>query len=205
MATDRQQKPDVPQNQDPLASLDRFLTKFAALTSQASKSLLSQSTDADDKEILEAYAKPLNEQVTQLSDHIRQIAKNSSRQVLEEIGIVLRLSAADALTDSGMRVAQNLSSQKAKIALTDIVDLIKKIIRKIFDIFHIPKPDWLEPLLDLIDEIFHFLVSIGLLRLAHTLSKRHQDYMAELTQMKRLQRASRVGSQNEDEDGEDEE
>jgi hypothetical protein len=147
---------------------------------------------------------PLNEQAVQLSDYVRQAAKGSSRQVIEEIGTLLRLTAADALTESGMRVAQNLSSQQAKIAITDIIALIKKIIRALFDIFHIPKPFWLEPLLDLIDEIIKFLVSIGVLRLAHTLSKRHQDYMAELTQMKRLQRASMFGNQNGEDEDEDE-
>lgn len=205
MATDRQGKSDVPQSQDPLANLDRFLEKFVDLISQVPKGMLAQSADADEKELIAAYAKPLNEQVVQLSDYIRQVARGSSRQVIEEIGTILRLTAADALTESGMRVAQNLASQKGRIAITDIIDLIKKIIRALFDIFHIPKPDWLEPLLDLIDEIIKFLVSIGILRLAHTLSKRHQDYMAELTQMKRLQRASMFGNQNEENGDEDEE
>lgn len=203
MATERQGK-SAPQNQDPLANLDRFLTKFVDLTSQVSSGILAQSADADEKELIAAYAKPLNEQVVQLSDYIRQVARSSSRQVIEEVGTVLRLTAADALTESGMRVAQNLSSQKARIAITDIIDLIKKIIRALFDIFHIPKPEWLEPLLELIDEIIKFLVSIGVLRLAHTLSKRHQDYMAELTQMKRLQRVSLAGNQNGEDEDEDE-
>jgi hypothetical protein len=169
-----------------------------------SKGILAQSTDADEKELIAAYAKPLDEQVVQLSNYIRQATRGASRQIIEEIGTVLRLSAADALTESGMRVAQNLSSQKAKIAITDIIELIKKIIRALFDIFNIPKPKWLEPLLDLIDEIIKFLVSIGVLRLAHALSKRHQDYMAELTQMKRLQRASMSTNQNEDDEDDDE-
>lgn len=203
MATDQPGKSEAPQSQDPLASLDKFLTKFVDLTSQVSKGMLAQSTDADEKELIAAYSKPLNEQVVQLSDYIRQGARGSSKQVIEEIGTILRLTAADTLTESGMRIAQNLSSQKAKIGISDIVNLIKKIIRKLVAIFHIPVPDWFEPLLELIDEIFNFLVSIGVLKLAHTLSKRHQDYMAELTQMKRLQRATRIGNQD-DEDEDDE-
>jgi hypothetical protein len=204
MATDRQGNSDAPQSQDPLASLDRFLAKFVDLISQVSKGILVQSADADEKGLIAAYSDPLNEQAIQLSDYIREVARNSSRQVVEEIGTVLRLTAADALTESGMRVAQNLSSQKAKIAITDIIELIKKIIRTLFDIFHIPKPHWLEPLLDLIDEIIKFLVSIGVLRLAHALSKRHQDCMAELTQMRRLQRAGMFGNQNEEDETDDE-
>lgn len=202
MAADQPGKPEVPQNQGPLADLDKFLTKFVELTSQVSKGMLAQSADADEKELIAAYAKPLNEQVVQLSDYLRQKARNSSRQVVEEIGTILRLTAADTLAESGMRVAQNLSSQKAKIGLSDIINLIKKIINVLAEIFHINLPDWFHPLMELIDEIINFLLSIGLIKLASTLSKRHQDYMSELTHMKRLQRASAWRNQNAEEDEE---
>lgn len=200
----REDSADAPESQDPLAGLDRFLSKFVELTAQISTGILAQAADADERELIGAYAPPLNEQVVQLSDYIKQIARGSSRLVIGEIETVLRLTGADALTDSGMRVVKSLTSQKAKIAIVDIIALIKKIIRMLFDLFHIPKPFWLEPLLDLIDEIIKFLVSIGVLRLAHTLSKRHQDYMAELTQMKRLQRASMFGAQNDEDEDEEE-
>jgi alkylhydroperoxidase/carboxymuconolactone decarboxylase family protein YurZ len=203
MAKDQSEKPEVPRSQNPLESLDGFLSRFVDLTSQLTTGMLAQSTDADDKELISSYAEPLREQVSQLSDYIRQAARGTSKQVIEEIGTVLRLTAADALTESGMRIAQNLSSQKAKIGISDIIALIKKIIRALFDILNIRKPRWLEPLLDLIDEIVNFLVSIGVLKLAHTLSKRHQDYMAELTQMKRLQRATTPGIQDEEEEDEE--
>lgn len=202
MAKDQSEKPEVPRSQDPLESLDKFLTQFVDLTSQISRGMLDQSTDADERELITAYAEPLNEQVSQLGDYIRLAARGTSKQVIEEIGTVLRLTAADSLTKSGVRISQNLSSQKAKIAISDIIKLIKKIIRALFEIFHIPKPRWLEPLLELIDEIVDFLVSIGVLKLAHTLSKRHQDYMAELTQMSLLQRATTTGNQDEEEEDE---
>jgi hypothetical protein len=203
MAARKTGKPKDPPNQSPLSELDKFLTKFVELTSQVSKGMLAQSTDADEKELIAAYASPLNEQVVQLSDYLRQRAKSASRQAIEEIGTILRLTAADTLTESGMRVAQNLSSQKAKIAISDIIKLIKKIIHRLIEIFHIHVPDWFEPLLELIDEIFDFLVSIGLIKLASTLSKRHQDYMSELTHMKRLQRESAWHSQNEEQEEEE--
>jgi len=115
----------------------------------------------------------------------------------------LRLSAANTLAESGLHIAQNLSSQKAKIGISDIIKLIKKIILKLFDVFKIPTPRWLVPLLDLIDEIVDFLVSIGVLKMAHALSVRHQDYMAELTHMKRLQKATMLGNQAEEDEDEE--
>lgn len=202
MAKDQSEKPEVPGSQNSLESLDKFLTQFGELTSQISRGMLAQSKDADDEELITAYAEPLSEQVSQLGNHIRQAATGASKQVIGEIGTLLRLTAADTLTKSGMRIAQNLSSQKAKIAISDIIKLIKKIIRALFEIFHIPKPLWLEPLLELIDEIVDFLVSIGVLKLAHTLSKRHQNNMAELTQMALLQSATTPGNQGEEEEDE---
>jgi hypothetical protein len=203
MTTDQAGKHEGPQSQDPLASLDAFLKKFADLTSQLSKGMLDQSTDVDEKELIAAYAKPLSEQVIQLTDYIRQAARVSSKQTIEEIGTILRLTAADTLTESGLRIAQNLSSQKAKIGISDIIKLIKKIILELFEIFKIRKPRWLVPLLDLIDEIVDFLVSIGVLKMAHALSIRHKDYMAEFTQMKRMQRATMLGDQAEEEEDEE--
>jgi uncharacterized phage infection (PIP) family protein YhgE len=202
MATNKNRKSKDTSNQGALSELDKFLTKFVELTSQVPKGMLAQTTDADEIELIAAYAGPLNEQVTQLSEYLRQKSQGASRQALEQAGTVLRLMAADSLTDSGMRVARNLSSQKAKIGLSDIIDLIKKIIRALAQIFHITLPDWFEPLLELIDEIINFLLSIGLIKLASTLSKRHQDYMAELTHLERLQRASAWRNQNAEEEEE---
>lgn len=202
MAADKTGKGKSSSNQDPLQALDRFLTKFVDLTAQVPKGMLAQTTDADEIALIAAYATPLNEQVVQLCDYLKQRAKGASNQAIEEIGTILRLTAADALTDSGLRVARSLSSQKAKIGLSDIIDLIKKIIRVLAKIFHINLPDWFEPLLELIDEIINFLLSIGVIKLASTLSKRHQDYMAELTHLERLQKASAWRNQNGEEEEE---
>jgi hypothetical protein len=202
MATNKAGKSKDTANQGPLSELDKFLAKFVELTSQVPKGMLAQTTDADEIELIAAYAGPLNEQVAQLSEYLRQKSRGASKHTLEEAGMILRLMAADSLTESGLRVARSLSSQKAKIGLSDIIALIKKIIRALAKIFNIALPDWFEPLLELIDEIINFLLSIGVLKLASTLSKRHQDYMAELTHLERLQRASAWRNQNAEEEEE---
>jgi hypothetical protein len=203
MAKDRTGKRSEPPSQNPLAELNKFLTGFVELTSQIPNGILAQSTDPDDKALVAAYAAPLNEQVGRLTDYIRQKAGSTSKQGLEEIGAVLRMMAANTLVENGMRVAQNLTTQTAKIALSDIINLIKKIIRVIIAIFNITVPNWFWPLIELIDEIINFLISLGLIRLASTLSRRHQDYMSELTHLMRLQReAALAGNNGEDEDEE---
>jgi len=70
MTTDQAGKHEGPQSQESFVSLDAFLNKFADLTSQLSNGMLDQATDADEKELIAAYAKPLSEQVVQLNDYI---------------------------------------------------------------------------------------------------------------------------------------
>jgi hypothetical protein len=166
--------------------LERFLTRFVELTSQISTGMLAQSTDADEKEVIAALSKPFNEQVTRLCDHVRQSSKTFSRQSVEQVGIVLRLNAADALLDSGTRVAQNLSSTTAKLGLSDIFDLIKKILKKLFPNL----PAWLNAILELLNELKNAIFGAGSPKLANTLSQRHQNYLAELTHLERLDRES---------------
>ena len=190
-------------NGDTLSELDKFLSKFVELSVQVPKGMLAQSTDPDEKELILAYARPLNEQIVQLSDYIRKKAGNASPKALDEIATILRVTAANTLAESGLRVARNISSQKAKIAISDIIKLIKKILEQLVNIFHINLPEWFWPLIELIDEILDFLLSIGLIRLASTLSKRHQDYMSELTHLKRLQRESALSNNHADEEEEE--
>lgn len=53
---------------------------------------------------------------------------------------------------------------------------------------------------ELIDEIINFILSIGSPRLANTLSRRHQDYLAELTRLEDLKRAQSWRNNNEEEE-----
>jgi hypothetical protein len=203
MAKDRTGKRSDPQNQNPLAELNKFLTGFVELTAQIPNGILAQSTDPDEKELVAAYAAPLNQQVGQLTDYIRQKASTTSKQGLEELGAILRMMAGNTLVENGMRVARNLTSQKAKIALSDIINLIKKILTQLIKIFGITLPSWFWPLFELIDEIINFLISLGLIRLASTLSRRHQDYMSELTHLMRLQRESALANNSGEDDDEE--
>jgi hypothetical protein len=203
MAKARTTKQRGPQDPTPLTELNKFLTGFVALAAQVPKGILAQLTDPDEKDLVAAYAAPLNEQVTQLTNYIRQKANGASQQGLEEIGTTLRMMAANTLVENGMRVAQNLTTQTAKITLSDIFTLIKKIIDKLAEIFGFTLPKWFWPLMELIDEFVNFLLSMGLIRLANTLSRRHQDFMSEMTHLKRLQREVALASNHGEDEGEE--
>ena len=115
----------------------------------------------------------------------------------------LVLQLPNTLVENGMRVAQNLTTQTAKITLSDIISLIKKIIDKLAVIFGFTLPKWFWPLMELIDEIINFLLSLGLIKLANTLSRRHQDFMSEMTHLKRLQREVALASNHGEDEGEE--
>ncbi len=200
MAARNTGKKGEPRSGDVISELDKFLNGFVELASDLVRGMTAQSTDADERQIIAAYAKPLNEQVSQLSDYIRANARNIPAQTSVEIGHVLRLNAASSLVESGKTISENLSSTTAKIALGDIIKLIKKIIDVIVKLILGYVPAWLEALKELIDELVDFILSLGSPKLANTLSRRHQDYLAELTRLEELTRAQSWMNGGEDEE-----
>ncbi len=193
-------KKGQPRSNDSIPELNKFLDGFVGLTSSLVRGMTAQSTDADEREILAAYAKPLKEQVTRLSEFIRKNAQNLPAQTSAEIGYVLHLNAANHLVESGAAVSRNLSTPTAKISISDIISLIKKIIDVIVELIFGYVPAWLEALKELIDELINFIASIGSPKLANTLSLRHQDYLAELTRLQYLKKAQSWRNGNEEEE-----
>ena len=190
-----------PENNDTISELNQFLDGFVDLTSELLRGMTAQSKDADERDIISACAKPLNEQVSRLSEFIRTNAQNISAQKLVELGYILRLNAAGDLVESGKAISLNLSSTVAKIAIGDIIGLIKKIIDAIVElILRLKPPKWLEQLKELIDEFIHLILSLGSPELAHTMSRRHQDYLAELTRLEILRRAQSWRNGDEEEE-----
>ncbi|HWD27856.1 MAG TPA: hypothetical protein VG387_11870 [Rhizomicrobium sp.] len=192
---------EAPERPDPLAELDRFLVGFVDLTALTSKALLEQATSPDDKVVIEAYSLPLNQQVARLAAFVRDAVATASAPTQAGVSNLLHLFAATQLVESGRALTANLSAMTARIALSDIVALIKKIINAIFNDFFGGVTKWLTSLEEIIDEIINFLLSAGILKLANTLSIRHQNYMAELTQLENLMhaRAWRNGGEDDEE------
>lgn len=127
-------KKGPPRGSDPVSELNQFLDAFIGLTSELSRGMTAQSTDADERAIISAYGKTLGEQASRLSEFIRINAQNIPAQTAVEIGYVLHLNAAAHLAESGKTISQNLSSTTAKIALGDIFNLLKKIIDVIVEL-----------------------------------------------------------------------
>jgi len=187
MAQSKNPQPDVTENNK---SLKTFLNSFSSLPDAIEKGMLKFTSDEDEKAVVSAFAAPLKEQITKLCSFLDQESTKISRQAQKAVSEMLELSGATVLTAQGHALAGNLASNSSRLGLSGIVDMIKKIIQALPGIFGFSFPKWLIPLLELIDEILHWVLSGGIASLRITLSKLHQNYMAELVQLARLQRES---------------
>lgn len=181
--------------------LTEFLTLFEQVPKELVAELLRVTTDEDHRLVVNALAPTLTNQFKEIAAHLRVAETRSSRQQTGDAEHFLKLSSATTLT-SGLKVAlPSIGSLIGKLGISGIVMEIKKIITKLFEIFHIKLPQWVLDLVNLIDEIFHHMLGDSI-KTKTALSRSEQNYLAELTQLARLKNATRAGA-NDDEDDDD--
>lgn len=189
MATQAPEAPGGPQN--PAApSLAIFLGATADLIPLVAQAMRAVTTEPADDVVIAALAGPLSIQVGSIRDYLLALAADAPAPVLEQVEALLGRTAAIALTESARLVSNNLSLPTTKIAFGDLFEMIKKVLLALLNIFGIDLGDWVTKLLDLIDEILNFLLSIGSARLARTLSQRQRDAMESLTKLAYLEMAN---------------
>jgi hypothetical protein len=176
----------------PTDLLSEFLRGLVQLPKVMVDGMLNQAESEDEREVIRTLGNTLSNQFSELTVYIRERSGKLSAQQRQESEQVLRLSSAGSLIASGSSLAANLAPQVAKIGLVGIIREIKKIIRMLLEAFGIKIPKWLDILLTLIDELVDLFFSTGSPSLASTLSKMEQDYLAELTQLARLQRENEL-------------
>jgi uncharacterized membrane protein YcjF (UPF0283 family) len=104
------------------------------------------------------------------------------------------MSGSSALIAGIDSLAKSMHSPTAKIAISGVVQELKKLVKLIASLFG-TVPQWLITLLALIDEVLNSLLSVGSIALASTLSRMHQDYMQEQILLARLNRESTAHDQ----------
>ena len=188
MATQAPAAPEGPQN--PAApSLAIFLGASVDLIALVAEAMRALTREPSDQVVIAAFAGPLTIQVASIRDYLLALAADAPAPVLAQVEALLGRTAAISLTESARLVAANLSLPTTKIAFGDLFEMIKKIILALLDIFGINLGDWVTKLLDLIDEILNFLLSLGSPGLARTLSERQRDAMENLTKLAYLETA----------------
>ncbi len=180
--------------------LEQFLGEFQELASQVTQRAVEVTDDKDEKLVIQAFAPSLINQVSELGTFIREGVQKSSAQQIGEVQQVLKVSSGVSLTKNAKGILPSLGSIIGKLGISKIVKEIKKIIRAILEALGIKLPKWIDIILNIIDEIFDAIFSAGSPKLATTLSIQEQNYLAELTQLAKLQQANQFKFQEEDED-----
>ncbi len=148
---------------------------------------LNAMDDEDGKEIIKAYSEAFKNQFSTLSSIILEGAGRMSKEAAREAEELLRVTAGVELTTQVKALCSNVKSNVAKIGLSGLLQMIKKIIKWLFK----NPPVWLNKLLDLIDEILHEIFGIGSSKLANILSQKEQNYLSQLTHLAILDREER--------------
>ncbi len=180
--------------------LDEFLNEFQSLTANITKQALTYADDEDEKAVISAFSPTVINQVRELNGFIRENVGKASRQQLSEVDQALQVTAGASLTKNAKSIFPSLGSVVGKLGLSRIIKEIKKIIRIILDALGIQLPSWIDALLNIIDEIFDAIFSAGSSKLATTMSIQEQNYLAELTQLAKLQQANQFRYQDSDDD-----
>lgn len=184
----------------PSNDFSEFLRSLREFPGTVEKGMLQQSNDDDATNVMKAYSDIFKAQVNELCAYLEERASKASRQAHAEAVTMLKLTAANLLAQRALTISSNLASQTAKISLSGLFELIKKIVKAILEIFDITLPKWFDKLEELLDEILNFFLSAGQPRLASILSRQHQDFLAELSHLARLERESAWRYQSRDED-----
>lgn len=170
--------------------LEVFLSEFQDLTSKTVEQAVKQADDEDEKAVIKAFAPTLIGQVTELNNFILENAEKSSRQQKLEVEQVLKVTSGVSLAKNAKGLFPSIGSILGKLGLSRVIKEIKKILRMILEAFGIKLPKWIDALFNIIDEIFDAIFGAGSAKMATTLSIQEQNYLAELTQLAKLQQAN---------------
>jgi hypothetical protein len=186
MAKDsKTQKPSGTQPNDRL--IQKFLSGFEELTNVCGLSVQRTVSDADTRALAEHFTSVLNKQVAQLSAFVLQSYEQASPTKRSEVDQLVERYAAVELVSGTAAIADNTTSLRGFKGLSDIILLIKKIIRFILNlIFKGQIPGWINDLIDLIDEIIGTLLGLFNFRLQREINQTEIDFLKAMFHLKRL-------------------
>ena len=160
--------------------------------------------------VVESTGQSFVSQTRKLTDYVRRIAAPltpAQRRVLDEF---LRVQDGDAIANRAVEVSTKVLANPGGGAVTlgffswlqENLQTLKKIIRAIIhllgEIFDFTPPTWINDLINILDEIFNFVLSLlgGALglrmsQIADELSKREVSFLKEMTQLAAWHAASK--------------
>jgi hypothetical protein len=180
--------------------LQEFLRTIEQIPSDIVTELLKVTSDEDEKNIINAFAPTLNNQFKEVSLYLNELSAKATKQKLSEVEKFLKISSSVSLAKNLKIALPSIGSIVGKLGIDGIIKEIKKIIMAIFDILGIKLPKWVITLINLIDEIIADLFGGGSIKLKSALSQAEQNYLAELTQLAKLEKARNYKIEEEEEE-----
>jgi hypothetical protein len=171
--------------------LENFIVLIEQIPQDIVNAAIKHSNDEDEKAIINSFAPTVINQFKEVAAHLTEISGTAPKQKMADAEKFLKLSSGVTLASNLKLALPSIGSIIGKLGIDGIIKEIKKIITTLLEIFHINLPDWVLPLVNLIDEIIADILGGGIIKVKTALSQAEQNYLAELTQLAKLQKANR--------------
>lgn len=192
------------ENTDKEPSLLReFLRSIEDVPKQIVEAVLKVSENEDEKNVINAFAPAFVNQFRELSVAATERTGIASRQKLNEAEDFLRISSGNMLADNLKLALPSVGSIVGKLGIAGLIQEIKKVIENLLEILGFRLPEKIWAIVNLIDELLHNVLGVGSIKTRNALSQMEQNYLAELTQLRKLEKASQFKFQEDEDDDDD--
>src|SRR6185312_2580700 len=183
-----------------LASLENFVGQISGLAAKA-------SPQGEHQVLIRSTGESLIGQTGKLSTFTRETATRLSAPQRLELNRFLRVQDGEAIPARGVQIAEQQLRDGivGKLIhwisqhLKELKKIFKQILEILFDLLHIPWPDWLDKIMLMIDEWLDVILSllgdvfgIDFGRSARELSQLEVNYLGELAALESM-KAARAG------------
>lgn len=159
--------------------LEQFAEEFSKLPNLIIQGIENSNDDADFKKNAKSFLEPFKEQFSSLSNYLIEVSKNSSNENLNSANRLVQMGAGNQMVTTAKSITKNLKSIFSKLALSDIIREIKKLIFFLLDLFKAPK--WVYTVILLIDQILNALLGWDLPEtMDEVLSMREVNFYKEI-------------------------
>jgi hypothetical protein len=181
--------------------LNDFFTKIEKIPIDISEALLNSSSDEDEKLIIKSLVPVLTNQFAELTGFMREKTAKAPMEGVAQAEQFMKISSGSMLADNLKLSLPSIGSIVGKLGIDGIIKEIKKILKEIIRLFGINLPNWVDAILTLIDEIFNILFGGGSAKNKIMFSQIEERHLAELTQLAKLQKATKnISIQDEDDE-----
>ena len=187
--------------------LEPFLVGVENFVGQISNAAVKAVPQGEHQVLIQSTGESLAGQTGKLSAFIRETAARLSAPQRIELNRFLRVQDGEAMAKRGIEVAQQQLREGVVGKLVhwisqnfkELKKVLLEILQLIFELLHIPWPNWLERIIKIMDEVLDLLLSLladvfGLdfARTARELSQQEVNFLQELAAFESM-KAARAG------------